>query len=1048
MLTTRACRIGGSRYYTDLENEVHIMHEATRYYKKGEWHCQGATSQGLYGEVDEKAFTHLYNGFSPETGEPIAQNAGKTGKKGRVCAFDFTFSAPKSISLAMAFGNEETRNELWEAHIDAVKSTLDRLEDAYAYGRLGAGGREREKGGFAAKLCHHVDSRNHDPDTHTHALIANGVFLENGDFRSFDTRPFFDKAFIERYGALYRDRLEQNVQHLGYETEHHREFFEIKGFSREVIEHFSSRQKEILDYLAKHDLGAEQAKNACLKTRGKKKNIEVDKLYAIWRQAATEMDITPEYITSLRKDPGQHFSEEWEQETYNSRFLHEEQRTTSLVTKPEIHRVVSYAERELIRQSGEYTKEELTQATKDYLFALFQRKELTPFLQKGELTRNKEMYAGAEGEAYMLKRVGFTEAQVHQAVNAYITHSTLYSNLRELPNKSLTRDSVLNAELDIVESLSPDSATVFLGRPNKDIIERINSEHKKLLAISCRTEDVEQFEKAHGIRGRNMYLFEKCPDNILPGSAIIVNKAYKLELSQLELLVKKADEHEAKLYIFEPSDKQRILLTDESLRQESPTPEKEQGVSLAEDTKDMTKPQVYDDDLPSLQPDIAGQEPKAPGEREVLARQNAPPVPAASVPPEAPNAHHEQPIHQSHQHSQERPETVTLSDAKLPTHQHQRPEHIPETQKWFKPSLNKVVKHAEKSLINEKGQFTLDELKARTQKFLRSIEKGVEPFGFNAQYDTLNNTLGKKTGFLVEKELYGLNKRYDFLSKVSGKLLNQKLESKALKASKYPDVKLRDLGSYVERKLLKVFRYNESEIQAAVDKHVSKLAILNPLQETGENHYTRNSVIKAENAISRRITKNQNLVQTLDRGNLGYQHQAWKSQGKRVIALSMSGKDVEAMRKECGIKGATLFQFEKEHRLAESDPKKGKFRRPEHKAFSIMKNATGNLSKEGLKRTNWERNRWHLRLNKGVFSKETVIVVNKAWQLDHEQLDYLTNLASEHKARLVLISPASWQNSIQLKAEQSRQTIKQKQQARIQKQEQQQQQAYTQIMDR
>ena len=100
-----------------------------------------------------------------------------------------TFSAPKSVSVLFAVGDEELSAALVEAHEEAVNAALGYLEDVACQVRRGHNGTAAERaaedprgwerarsepaGGFVAAAYRHRMSRAQDPQLHTHVVAAN-----------------------------------------------------------------------------------------------------------------------------------------------------------------------------------------------------------------------------------------------------------------------------------------------------------------------------------------------------------------------------------------------------------------------------------------------------------------------------------------------------------------------------------------------------------------------------------------------------------------------------------------------------------------------------------------------------------------------------------------------------------------------------------------------------------------------------------------------------------------------------------------------------------
>ena len=102
----------------------------------GQWIGQGAESLGLSGVTHTDEFLNLCRNLHPTTGERLTQRhngtrmeAGKDGNTHEVANrrvfFDFTFSPPKSVSIAALVGDDQ---RIMEAHDEAVQVAMRQLE--------------------------------------------------------------------------------------------------------------------------------------------------------------------------------------------------------------------------------------------------------------------------------------------------------------------------------------------------------------------------------------------------------------------------------------------------------------------------------------------------------------------------------------------------------------------------------------------------------------------------------------------------------------------------------------------------------------------------------------------------------------------------------------------------------------------------------------------------------------------------------------------------------------------------------------------------------
>ena len=177
------------------------------YYKEGqrvsgEWVGVGAERLALSGKVRADDFLRLCENQNPSTGETLTQRLNTTRTEGDKSAanrrifYDFTFSPPKSVSIAGFLGNDE---RILEAHARAVRSALREFE-AFAATRIRAGGAQNDRmtGNFVSALFTHDTSRALDPHLHTHCIVFNATFdpvegrwkaLQNYELLSFQIPP-------------------------------------------------------------------------------------------------------------------------------------------------------------------------------------------------------------------------------------------------------------------------------------------------------------------------------------------------------------------------------------------------------------------------------------------------------------------------------------------------------------------------------------------------------------------------------------------------------------------------------------------------------------------------------------------------------------------------------------------------------------------------------------------------------------------------------------------------------------------------------------------
>lgn len=286
----------------------------------GRWRGSGARELGLYGTVSAEGLVRLFDGQDPQTGEQLGRRLRKDG----VAAWDLTFSADKSVSLLWAFGDAEVRRHVLEAFEEATAEALAYLESVASSTRgaarvqvvdregkpiLGDHGEVRHRvetwpirsSGYVAASFTEFTSRADDPQLHTHVVVGNRVQGSDGVWRAIDGRLLYrhqlDAGYLHE--AELRSRL---TERLGVRWQPiHNGMADIAGFTREQIETFSQRRKEIEEWRAEHGFENTPSANeaAALATRTPKQDHPVDALMPVWLDRGAEVGVTPESVANL-----------------------------------------------------------------------------------------------------------------------------------------------------------------------------------------------------------------------------------------------------------------------------------------------------------------------------------------------------------------------------------------------------------------------------------------------------------------------------------------------------------------------------------------------------------------------------------------------------------------------------------------------------------------------------------------------------------------------------------------------------------------------------
>jgi len=281
----------------------------------GEWIGLGAQRLGLSGKVRAEDFLRLCENQHPATGEQLTPELKTTriqnGEKvaDRRIFYDFTFSPPKSVSIAGLIGEDE---RILEAHSHAVTLALREFE-AFAATRIRKDGAQNDRltGNFAAARFTHDTSRALDPHLHTHCIVFNATFdpVENRWKALQNYELLRARKFAEN---VYYHELARELKQFGYRIENRaRGDFEIEGVSEQICNRFSKRDNQIDEALKKlletrPDLAGSNLKDlreqlATTERTRKQKDLGRDELRTLWEAQLTKSE--RESLRQLLKFP-------------------------------------------------------------------------------------------------------------------------------------------------------------------------------------------------------------------------------------------------------------------------------------------------------------------------------------------------------------------------------------------------------------------------------------------------------------------------------------------------------------------------------------------------------------------------------------------------------------------------------------------------------------------------------------------------------------------------------------------------------------------------
>jgi conjugative relaxase-like TrwC/TraI family protein len=269
----------------------------------GQWFGEGARELKLSGVTTEKDFLNLCRNIHPQMNEQLTPrlnskriSVDKDGNAhesaNRRVFYDFTLSPPKSVSIAALVGNDK---RIIEAHDEAVTVALRELQN-YAATRVRKQNQRahRVTGNVVGAVFRHDTSRALDPHLHSHCILFNATRDSvEGRWKALEACEMVTAQKFVR--NVYYHELVRSLQNFGYRVQNNpRGDFEIEGVSKELIDRFSKRHREI-DEKTKELLEREPDKanqnikviraNIAHKERARKiKDVGIVKLQSIWNK--------------------------------------------------------------------------------------------------------------------------------------------------------------------------------------------------------------------------------------------------------------------------------------------------------------------------------------------------------------------------------------------------------------------------------------------------------------------------------------------------------------------------------------------------------------------------------------------------------------------------------------------------------------------------------------------------------------------------------------------------------------------------------------------
>lgn len=255
----------------------------------GEWGGKGAALLGLSGQVEEAEFNAMCDNLHPVTGKPLT----RVTRSDRRVGYDFTWSAPKSVSVVHALTGDDSIMSAFRA---SINDTMTEMEaDMQARVRKRGQDVDRNTGNMAWAEFIHLTSRPVNgmpcPQLHAHCFAFNASYdaIENqwkaGQFGKIKGDAYY-------WQAVQQARFANRLQELGYSIRPTKDAFEIAGVPESALDKFSLRTKlieRVAERLGITDASIKAKLGATTRER-KASTIPYSDLVSLWRSQLTDSE--------------------------------------------------------------------------------------------------------------------------------------------------------------------------------------------------------------------------------------------------------------------------------------------------------------------------------------------------------------------------------------------------------------------------------------------------------------------------------------------------------------------------------------------------------------------------------------------------------------------------------------------------------------------------------------------------------------------------------------------------------------------------------------
>ncbi len=505
----------------------------------GEWFGLGADRLGLAGKVRADDFLRLCDNQHPATGEKLTQRLKerRVEEDGTVANrrifYDFTFSPPKSVSIAAFLGKDE---RVFALHERAVRLALKEFE-VFAATRIRVDGAQNDRftGNFVTALFTHDTSRALDPHLHTHCIVFNATFdsVENRWKALQNYELLRARKFAKN---VYYHELARELHNCGYRVRNHpRGDFQIEGIPAELCERFSKRHAQI-----------DESLNKLLAEKPELNEANIQKLRAILAEtnrARKQKDVSRDelrvlWASQLTKD---------EQASLNQSI----ENSGKIVTAKNpisLAEAVQWAEDHLFDRNSVVLECQIWQHALERARGQgFSIDELKEFTRLRDYIRRNERPGEVTLRKVLLREWEFVQA-AREGIGA--CHSLVWKPGPANPRLDAEQQNALRALLGSIHTI-----TLFRGGAGtgksfvlRELVEQVRQSGKSVVVLAPQRQQVVDMERAGFPSPKTVAGFLQHPE--LPeGAVIVADEAGQIGGRQMLELVRLVQERSARLVL-------------------------------------------------------------------------------------------------------------------------------------------------------------------------------------------------------------------------------------------------------------------------------------------------------------------------------------------------------------------------------------------------------------------------------------------------------------------------------------------------------------------